>query len=108
MEDRLLKQDGTDLEINFGDFQDFAFDSHVDAYWNLDGTVPFYELEVQDLVNIFQTIDFKDIVSRRGVKQEIKLGEKYIKHYGEKTQKNILDFIQTLQKNINSLVSNEE
>ena len=107
MKIRLNDQDGTDFELKSKDFQDFAFDSHVDAYWNEKGAVPFYDLEITDYWQIFQTIDFKDLVSPRGVKQEVKLGGRYVKYEAEKIQKAIIEYLQTLQQNINSLISNE-
>ena len=108
MKIRLNDQDGTDFELKSKDFQDFAFDSHVDAYWNEKGAVPFYDLEITDYWQIFQTIDFKDLVSPRGVKQEVKLGGRYVKYEAGKIQKAIIEYLQTLQQNINSLVSNEK
>ncbi len=105
MKIRLNDQDGTDFELKSKDFQDFAFDSHVPAYWNEKGTVPFYDLEITDYWQIFQTIDFKDLVSPRGVKQEVKLGGRYVKYEAEKIQKAIIEYLQTLQQNINSLIN---
>lgn len=109
MKIRLNDQDGTDLELNDeNNFIKFAFKSHVDAYWNEEGTVPFYDLEITDYWQIFQTIDFKDLVSPEGVKQEVKLGGRYVKYEAGKIQKAIIEYLQTLQQNINSLISNEK
>ncbi|MBO4689955.1 MAG: RHS repeat-associated core domain-containing protein, partial [Paludibacteraceae bacterium] len=110
MERRLVKEDdGTDLELNDENkFIKFAFKSHVDAYWNEEGAVPFYDLEITDYWQIFQTIDFKDLVSPEGVKQEVKLGGRYVKYEAGKIQKAITEYLQTLQQNINSMISNEK
>ena len=108
MEDRLDDLDGTDLEKEAENFQDFAFESHVNAYWNINGTVPFYELEVRDLILIFQIIDIQDLLSLRGLKQEFKLGEKYINHIIEEAQRTLADYTQLLQKIINSKIANEK
>lgn len=78
------------------------------AYWNINGTVPFYELEVRDLIIIFQIIDIQDLLSLRGLKQEFKLGEKYINHRIEEAQRTLADYTQLLQKIINSKIANEK
>jgi hypothetical protein len=57
------------LEINNLRFQRFAFDSHVDAYWNTNGTVPFFHLGALDLAKIGLTPDFEDLFSADGMKQ---------------------------------------
>lgn len=49
-----------------------------------------------------------DLWSGRGIKQEIKLGVRYIKHLGEEAQKAIVEYLQALQQNINSMISNEK
>ncbi len=47
------------------DFHKFAFDSHVDSYWN----AGLYKLNTVDLVAIVLTPNFKDLTSADGMKQ---------------------------------------
>jgi len=69
MENRLLQQDGAAFERNAQAFNDFAFSSHVEAYWNENGTVPLYVLTFKDLFRILLTPDFRDVVRGKSLLQ---------------------------------------
>jgi hypothetical protein len=69
METRLSQQDGTELELNPQAFKDFAFASHVDAYWNENGSTPLNTLNTVDLFAIVLTPDFNDLTSKEGMTQ---------------------------------------
>ena len=72
MEDRLNPKkysDANTIEFNNDAFRKFAFDFHVDAYWNENGTVPLYKLNAVDLTKILLTPDAKDLTSADGLRQ---------------------------------------
>ena len=69
MESRLSQQDGTELELNSQAFKNFAFASHVDAYWNENGSTPLYKLNTVDLFAIVLTPDLNDLTSKEGLTQ---------------------------------------
>jgi RHS repeat-associated protein len=72
MERRLtdpVRADGTELELNPQAFKDFAFASHVNAYWNNDGSAPLYTLNTVDLFAIVLTPDLNDLTSKEGLTQ---------------------------------------
>jgi hypothetical protein len=72
MEARLtdpIRADGTELELNPQAFKEFAFASHVDAYWNKDGSAPLYTLNTVDLFAIVLTPDLNDLTSKEGMTQ---------------------------------------
>lgn len=69
IEDRLMLADGANFERNDTAFKEFAFNSHVDAYWNENGSVKLYELGTLDLVNILLTPDAGDLFSSDGLTQ---------------------------------------
>ena len=83
----------------------FTFKLPISAY--APGCVPKVEIK-ERLIIIFQTIDIQDLLSLRGLKQEFKLGEKYINHIIEEAQRTLADYTQLLQKIINSKIANEE
>jgi hypothetical protein len=74
MEDMLLQPNGLMLELDEDAFNDFAYQTHVGAYWNEDGEVQLYELNTVDLVRIGTTPDFKDIFNKRGLETTIEVG----------------------------------
>ena len=87
MEKRLSEPDGVDLELEQQGFKNFAFDSHVDVYWNeVNGTVPLYTLNILDLFSIVLTPDFKDLTSSEGRTQAIKIMGKLNEYWGENTE----------------------
>ena len=85
MEDRLTteKADGSiDLELLEDDFMKFAYNSHVEAYWNnLEGHIPLYLLPISDLITIASTPDFKDIINRNGIIQVAEIVSRLISFY---------------------------
>lgn len=78
IENRLAQPDGADLERNNNKFRSFAFDSHVDAYWNENGRVPLYALGSVDLTKILLTPDAKDLTSSDGLRQVKDMMGKFI------------------------------
>ncbi len=60
-------QDDPTIELRNGgdDFREFAFDSHVDAYWD----AGLYKLNTVDLVAIVLTPNFQDLISEDGMRQ---------------------------------------
>ncbi|OWP82908.1 hypothetical protein BWK59_13375 [Flavobacterium davisii] len=78
IENRLAQPDGADLERNNDKFRSFAFDSHVDAYWNENGKVPLYTLGAVDLTKILLTPDVKDLTSSDGLRQVKDMMGKFI------------------------------
>lgn len=72
MENRLSQNDASELEMNIRDFRKEAFEMHVHAYLNEQGT-QLSDLPISDFVKILGTIDFKDIISQEGIKQEVRI-----------------------------------
>ena len=61
LEDRITDENLDDLELMSQDqFDNFVFNSHVEAYKNLSGTVRLVDLSVDDLMKIALTPDFSD------------------------------------------------
>ena len=58
---------------NGNNFKDFAFDSHVPAYWD----AGLYKLSTLDLVKIGLTPDFKDLETDEGMRQVERIGLKF-------------------------------
>ena len=82
IEDRLNPNKFSDANnfqtINGGeDFYNFAFQSHVKAYWNnaKSDAVPLYKLETLDLVKILLTPDVVDLMSNQGRSQAITMSK---------------------------------
>ena len=73
LEYAVTQDNWTDLVANPEEFLDFAYDSHVEAYLNKNGTVRFSDLPASDLILIGVTPDWKDIASFRGLKQVLKV-----------------------------------
>ncbi|MDR1876281.1 MAG: RHS repeat-associated core domain-containing protein, partial [Flavobacteriaceae bacterium] len=76
-----LKEDPTiELRNEGKDFKEFAFNSHVDAYWD----AGLSKLNTVDLVAIVLTPNFKDLTSKEGMDQAIemmrKLGEYWLEN----------------------------
>jgi len=65
IEDKLKADPTIELRNGGNDFKEFAFNSHVDAYWN----AGLYKLNTVDLVAIVLTPNFKDLTSEDGMKQ---------------------------------------
>ncbi|WP_433831152.1 SpvB/TcaC N-terminal domain-containing protein [Flavobacterium anhuiense] len=81
IEDRLDSKkykDANTIELNNDKFRAFAFDSHVDAYWNENGKVPLYTLGAVDLTKILLTPDVKDLASSDGLRQVKDMMGKFI------------------------------
>jgi len=58
---------------NGKDFYNFAFQSHVKAYWNnsKEGAIPLYKLNTTDLIKILLTPDLVDLAGSEGRQQAI-------------------------------------
>ena len=69
IENRLAQPDGAELERDDKAFKEFAFNSHVDAYWR----VGLYKLNTVDLVAIVLTPNFEDLTSEEGMKQSAEM-----------------------------------
>ncbi|WMW78269.1 RHS repeat-associated core domain-containing protein [Flavobacterium sp. 20NA77.7] len=65
IEDKLKADPTIELRNGGNDFKEFAFKSHVGAYWN----AGLYKLNTVDLVAIVLTPNFKDLTSEDGMKQ---------------------------------------
>ena len=82
LEDRLSKGDGESFEKDNKGFTKFAFDSHIDAYWNNgSGHTSLYSLPVLDLVKIVLTPDAKDLISENGRSQVLAISEKFLGYF---------------------------
>ena len=66
---RLIQPDGATLERNARALHHFAFASHVEAYWNENGTAPLYDLPFSDLLKILFTPDFRDLIRPKSLWQ---------------------------------------
>jgi RHS repeat-associated protein len=75
IEDKLQKN--PELEQNNAAFTKFAFDSHVDAYWN----AGLYKLNTVDLVSIVLTPNFKDLTSEDGMEQAVEMMGKLTEYW---------------------------
>ncbi|MXN92343.1 hypothetical protein GR160_14030 [Flavobacterium sp. Sd200] len=83
IEDKLKVDPTIELRNGGKDFKEFAFDSHVDAYWN----AGLYKLNTVDLVAVVLTPNFKDLTSKEGLEQATemmgKLSEYWLDNPGE-------------------------
>ena len=79
MENRLSQQDGAEFERNAQAFKDFAFSSHVEAYWNENGTAPLYTLTFTDLFRILFTPDFRDVIRAKSLSQIVTIMGKLVR-----------------------------
>ncbi|MDR1348093.1 MAG: hypothetical protein LBJ63_06680, partial [Prevotellaceae bacterium] len=86
MENELAKQNGTELELNSQAFKDFAFTSHVDAYWNKDGSTPLYTLNTADLFAIVLTPDFDDLTSKEETTQAAIIMDRLAEYWTKKPE----------------------
>ena len=77
IEDKLKADPTIELRNGGKDFKEFAFGSHVDAYWN----AGIYKLNTVDLVAIVLTPNFKDLMSEDGIKQATKMMDKLIDYW---------------------------
>jgi len=75
IEDKLQKN--PEIEKNNSAFTKFAFDSHVDAYWN----AGLYKLNTVDLVSVVLTPNFKDLTSADGMKQAVEMMGKLTEYW---------------------------
>ena len=69
METRLSQPDGVEFEQNAQALKNFAFASHVEAYWNEKGETPLYVLPISDLFRILFTPDFSDLITAKSISQ---------------------------------------
>lgn len=108
IEDRLdpkKYKDANTIELNNDKFRSFAFDSHVDAYWNENGKVPLYTSGAVDLTKILLTPDVKDLASADGLRQVKDMMGKFIKEKPKDLLRILgdaydnMDTIQTLMEN---------
>lgn len=86
IENRLKLADGANFERNNTAFTEFAFDSHVDAYWNENGSVKLHQLGTLDLVNILLTPDANDLFSQNGLVQVGRISGKFIDYFSDNPQ----------------------
>lgn len=77
IEDKLKADPTIELRNGGNDFKEFAFDSHIDAYWN----AGLYRLNTVDLVAIVFISNFKDLMSKDGFKQATKMIDKLINYW---------------------------
>jgi hypothetical protein len=87
MENRLSQADGAEFEQNAQALKSFAFASHVEAYWNENGTSPLYTLKFSDLFSIVLTPNFRDLISADGLIQIITITGKLIGFWSRKLLK---------------------
>ncbi len=77
IEDKLKADPTIELRNGGNDFKEFAFESHIDAYWN----AGLYRLNTVDLVAIVLTPNFKDLMSKDGIEQATKMIDKLINYW---------------------------
>ena len=77
IEDKLKTDPTIELRNGGNDFKEFAFESHIDAYWN----AGLYRLNTIDLVAIVLTPNFKDLMSKDGINQATKMIDKLINYW---------------------------
>ena len=67
-----------DNENCFSPLYVFAFRTHPEAYINANGKAPFATLEFNDYLQILKTIDIRDLVSKEGREQFMKVAIEYV------------------------------
>ena len=80
IEDELVRNPEIELQNGGTDFRTFAFESHVEAYWNdsQPGSAPLHSLPVLDLFNILLTPDLKDLLQTDGRNQVAKMVDRFV------------------------------
>lgn len=80
IEDELVRNPEIELQNGGNDFRTFAFESHVEAYWNdsQPGSTPSHSLPVLDLFNILLTPDLKDLLQTDGRNQVAKMVDRFV------------------------------
>ena len=81
LENRLSQSDGAEFEQNEQALKNFAFATHIEAYWNENGTTPLYLLTVTDLFRILFTPSFCDLVSGKGLLQIVMVIGRFVKKF---------------------------
>ena len=79
MEERLTdsKGKGAELELDEQAFKRFAYNSHIEAYWNgKPGSTPLYTLNTVDLFAILLTPNLEHLIDEEGRKQAIEIMKK--------------------------------
>jgi RHS repeat-associated protein len=101
MEERLSKRDGTTFELDEQAFNNFAFVSHREAYWNKDGSTPLYTLNTVDLFSIVLTPNLKDLLSSEGRTQALDIMGRLAGYWSENLKvggKRAAEFLLNLPK----------
>ena len=76
-------KENPNIETDDKKFTSFAFDTHVEAYLNENGTVPITQLNTLDLVRILLTPDAKDLLSEDGKRQADEMFKNLSKYWLE-------------------------
>ena len=80
LENRLSQPDGAEFERNAQALKNFAFATHVEAYWNENGVAPLYALTFNDLFRILFTPDFRDVVRGKSLLQIVMIMGKLVRY----------------------------